>query len=493
MNHKRALVSLCFLFYLLVDLASFSSGFVTPLLLPERHLFGTVHASFISADQQTIQPDIDLFNGDFPIIMHANLAELSLYSGSPYVFPAFVSFGTTNQIGYMDAYREHTPFALLSLGYRTNIYGANPLHHEGWFTSWGFRLQSLSGGVTYFPWQKTFQGVLGISYDHIGLSLMVSDYQWKADVVIRTESGWSIGVSVATSHDHEISLTIGAGLSRKMYPSNILHDSQWDMLIAHRGSLQYAPENTEEAFSYALKQPQYIGIETDIRKTSDDHFVLVHDASLLRYRHGLSSIEEMTAQQLLSLDMGTWFDSEFRGAQMLDLYDLAKIANAHPDTYWLLEIKDTDWSRSHIIAFLTIIEQEFDFPHKIAFYTVDETMLELFQSCTGRPVGLQLDSVKMMLFLGDHIPHLIDEEIDDHLTHADFFTILSSKYDRFDQLIRLADSLHIPVMFWNFHDTIFGYIPQPLKQFPLGLEEMNSGTVLLEEVRKELRDASTQN
>ena len=492
MNYKRTLLLICFLFSILNSIAAFSSGFVTPLLLQERHLLGTIHASFLFVNQQTLQPDIDVFNGDFPIIIHANLQELSLYSGSPYVFPAFVSFGTTNQIGYMDAYRENTPFALLSLGYRSNIYGADSLHHEGWFTSWGFRLQTLSGGVTYFPWQQTFQGVLGVSYSHIGLSVMVADNQWEAGMVVRTESGWSVGAAIATSHDQEVSLTIGAGISRKMYPSDALHETEWDMLIAHRGSLQYAPENTEEAFSYALKQPQYIGIETDIRKTADDHFVLVHDASLLRYRHGFSDIEEMTAQQLLSLDMGTWFDPQFRGAEMLDLYDLAAIANAHPDAYWLLEIKDTDWNQSDIIMFLNIIEQEFAFPTKIVFYTVDGRMLKLFQSCTGRPVGLQLDSVKMMLFLGDHLPHLIDEEIYDHLTHADFFTILSSKFDRSEELISLADSLQIPVMFWNFHDTIFGYIPQQRKQFPLGLEEINTGPVLLEGVKEEQEDTSTQ-
>ena len=50
--------------------------------------------------------------------------------------------------------------------------------------------------------------------------------------------------------------------------------------VAHRGFKFFETENTLEAFQYAMDVESCYGIETDVYKTIDDHFVLIHDNDL---------------------------------------------------------------------------------------------------------------------------------------------------------------------------------------------------------------------
>ena len=278
----------------------------------------------------------------------------------------------------------------------------------------------------------------------------------------------------------QASFGIGFGLSRKDYAAESIFTDDWSMSVAHRGSLLHAPENTNAAFEWALEQPRYVAIETDIQLTADGKFLLIHDPILLRYNHGFDMVGEMTSEQLKSLDMGSWFSSDFAGAQVLDLAQLGEISNANPDVYWLLELKNLAWTREEAKRFLTEIDEEFDHPEKIGFYTVTFEMMELMQSLTDRPVGIQLDTVKMMLYYSDHLMPLVKAEYRPLVRNADFFTLLSSKFDREEQLIELSEELGIPVMLWNFHDVIAGYIPKDLRRYPLGMPKMLDGALLKE-------------
>lgn len=68
-------------------------------------------------------------------------------------------------------------------------------------------------------------------------------------------------------------------------------------LIAHRGLSSEAPENTSKAFELAVKKGFY-GVECDVRKTLDDHFVIMHDADLGRMCGKDLTIANMDLQQL---------------------------------------------------------------------------------------------------------------------------------------------------------------------------------------------------
>ena len=52
-------------------------------------------------------------------------------------------------------------------------------------------------------------------------------------------------------------------------------------MIAHRGVCGLEPENTNAAF-IAAGNRSYYGIESDVHKTADDKFVIMHDGNTLR-------------------------------------------------------------------------------------------------------------------------------------------------------------------------------------------------------------------
>jgi glycerophosphoryl diester phosphodiesterase len=96
-------------------------------------------------------------------------------------------------------------------------------------------------------------------------------------------------------------------------------------VIAHRGSSAYAPENTLPAFRLARKMG-VAEVELDVQLTTDGVVVLCHDLVLTRYGHGDVVVEEMASDELLALDMGSWFSPHlFAATPMLSLSQLLKM------------------------------------------------------------------------------------------------------------------------------------------------------------------------
>ena len=63
--------------------------------------------------------------------------------------------------------------------------------------------------------------------------------------------------------------------------------------IGHRGAKAYEPENTLRSFGRALK----IGVnavELDVRKTKDNHLIVIHDADINKTTNGKGSVNELT-------------------------------------------------------------------------------------------------------------------------------------------------------------------------------------------------------
>jgi glycerophosphoryl diester phosphodiesterase len=67
--------------------------------------------------------------------------------------------------------------------------------------------------------------------------------------------------------------------------------------IGHRGARAYEPENTLRSFKKALE----IGvdaIELDVRKTKDNHLVVIHDADVKRTTDGKGLVSELTLKEV---------------------------------------------------------------------------------------------------------------------------------------------------------------------------------------------------
>lgn len=102
---------------------------------------------------------------------------------------------------------------------------------------------------------------------------------------------------------------------------------------AHRGVSSEYPENTITAYRAAVEQGYDI-IEMDIKFTSDDVCVMLHDRTLNRTArlHGQSlgddpvSIEDLTYAQTQELDVGAWKGEEFTGERIPTLAEALAFA-----------------------------------------------------------------------------------------------------------------------------------------------------------------------
>ena len=97
----------------------------------------------------------------------------------------------------------------------------------------------------------------------------------------------------------------------------IFKSPEWKntLIIGHRGASRFAPENTLAAFDLALEMGAD-GIECDVLWTSDDVPVILHHYDISAHvplQQRPARINEMTAAEVASLDVGSWFSQSFRG------------------------------------------------------------------------------------------------------------------------------------------------------------------------------------
>lgn len=86
------------------------------------------------------------------------------------------------------------------------------------------------------------------------------------------------------------------------------------VIVAHRGLLRHAPENTLANFRACVDLG--IGFEFDVARTADGHLVCIHDETVDRTTNGKGRVSEMTLAELRKLDAGAWFDARFAGQKI---------------------------------------------------------------------------------------------------------------------------------------------------------------------------------
>lgn len=77
------------------------------------------------------------------------------------------------------------------------------------------------------------------------------------------------------------------------------------LVIAHRGSSQAHPEHTLRAYEQAFEDGAD-GVECDVRLTSDEQLVCVHDRTLDRTSSGTGVVSQLTLEQLQEFEWGSW-------------------------------------------------------------------------------------------------------------------------------------------------------------------------------------------
>lgn len=98
------------------------------------------------------------------------------------------------------------------------------------------------------------------------------------------------------------------------------------LLVAHRGLARHAPENTLPAYAACLSLR--IGFETDVRRTSDGHLVVLHDATVDRTTGGKGAVTALSLDTLRNLDAGAWFHPSFRDERIPTLDEVFQLIAA---------------------------------------------------------------------------------------------------------------------------------------------------------------------
>ena len=87
------------------------------------------------------------------------------------------------------------------------------------------------------------------------------------------------------------------------------------IILAHRGDLTHAPENTLPSFQQAI-QKGADGVELDVKLTSDGHVIVIHDPTVDRTTDGKGRVASFTLEAIRKFDAGLWFDEKFRGTKV---------------------------------------------------------------------------------------------------------------------------------------------------------------------------------
>lgn len=144
--------------------------------------------------------------------------------------------------------------------------------------------------------------------------------------------------------------------------------------IAHRGNSWDTPENTLVAIERAINEgADYI--ELDVRHTADGKLVLLHDRDLLRIAGDHRAIWNIPSSDLVNVDAGAWFHSDFRGEAIPTLAQAVELMRGRAGLY--LEIKGAPQMPDLVAKAVTELE-ELDF--------IDQTVIaslsanDLFQA-----------------------------------------------------------------------------------------------------------------
>jgi len=110
-------------------------------------------------------------------------------------------------------------------------------------------------------------------------------------------------------------------------------------VMAHRGLMRQAPENTRLAIELAISD-LLEWVEVDVRRSKDGIHLLAHDANLEGKTDGRGAVKDQEIAALQKLDAGSWFSRRFANTRLLTLAEALEQAKGRINLY--LDIKDAD-------------------------------------------------------------------------------------------------------------------------------------------------------
>ncbi|MGZ0711230.1 glycerophosphodiester phosphodiesterase (plasmid) [Coraliomargarita sp. W4R53] len=142
-------------------------------------------------------------------------------------------------------------------------------------------------------------------------------------------------------------------------------------IASHRGGGATAPENTLPAIAAALAGG-YGYVEVDVALTSDGYPVLMHDATVDRTTDGEGAVAGLTLEDVLQLDAGSSFSSEYAGTSVPTFDQFLDVLAAHAGRA-IVELKG-EWSDEGIVAAVDAVVAS-DLESQVVFASFDARTL----------------------------------------------------------------------------------------------------------------------
>ncbi len=230
------------------------------------------------------------------------------------------------------------------------------------------------------------------------------------------------------------------------------------IILAHRGGMALAPENSPISFENAAKLGVH-GFEIDLRLTKDEEIIVFHDETLERVTNFSGKVADYTLEQLKVADLGYHFISldgehSFRdkGQQIMTLDDLLEL---YPQMLISMDIKDSPQTYEGSLMpskLWRLIEEKQAFKRVIVTSFYDE-QIDRFNLYAQNNVALgagEREVLKAYTAYTSQFKHLYHPKADVFqlpiksngfpLDHASFIQFLSS--------------LNIPVHYWTINDPV---------------------------------------
>ncbi|MBE5962844.1 MAG: hypothetical protein E7256_15950 [Lachnospiraceae bacterium] len=204
-------------------------------------------------------------------------------------------------------------------------------------------------------------------------------------------------------------------------------------ITSHRGLSSEAPENTIPALELAIDRFSDYA-EIDVQETKDGVIILLHDASLKRTTGVKRNIWNVTYEELLTYDAGSWFSSDYIGTVIPTLEEVLDLCR---DRIKLnIEIKINGHEQYLIEKVVDLIE-EYDFINQCVVTSTSYSALARVKELN--------ENIKTGYIMSIAYGYFYNKE------YADFFSVKSSFIT--ESMVRTAHSLGKEVHAWTVNTT----------------------------------------
>lgn len=237
---------------------------------------------------------------------------------------------------------------------------------------------------------------------------------------------------------------------------DFLQKSDETLVIAHRGGLDHAPENTLEAFRHS----QTIGVdilEYDVFITADGELVVIHDETVDRTTNGSGRVNDLTLEAVQALDAAYHFENEqgensYRGKGVY-IPTVEEVFQEFGSKRQLIELKATNDSDQYeaMIQEMWRLIKAYDMHDTVLIASFDHEINLRFNEVSGGTVAIGAGEQETRQFVTLHKAFLNAL----YQPTADAFQ-LPTEQEGFNladwKLIRGAENRGMAVYYWTIND-----------------------------------------